>query len=104
MIRRPTDVARTVTLFPCTALYRSHRPDVGLGSVTAGGVAAVGVEGDGQEVILQVRMLDAGAAADEAAVLEVAGGAEAGAEEKPVDADQRLVPRDRKSTRLNSSH
>src|SRR3546814_3919807 len=75
------------------AALRAHRPDVGLEAVTAGGVAAVVVHGDGQEVILQVRMLDAGAAADEAAGLGVAGGAEAGPAEKTVDADQRLVPR-----------
>src|SRR3546814_3955301 len=75
------------------AALRAHRPDVGLEAVTAGGVAAVVVHGDGQEVILQVRMLDAGAAADEAAGLEVAGGAAAGPEEKPGDAEQRLVPR-----------
>src|SRR3546814_3424670 len=42
------------------AALRAHRPDVGLEAVTAGGVAAVVVHGDGQEVILQVRMLDAG--------------------------------------------
>ena len=39
-------------------------------------------------MILQVRMLDACMAADEAAGLEMVGGAETGAEEGPLDADQ----------------
>ena len=65
---------------------------MGLEAVSARGTAAVVVHGDRQEVILQVRVLDTGAAADEAARLEVAGGAQALAEEHPVDADLQLVP------------
>src|SRR3546814_15515759 len=119
MMGLPPSTSRTETLFPYTEFYRyqvvgegarrrrgvgrlkrhlaaarrEQRPDVGLEAVTAGGVAGGVGHGDGQEVILQVRMLDAGAAADEAGGLEVAGGAAAGPEEKPVDAAQRLVSR-----------
>ena len=48
------------------------------------GRAAVIARRDRQEVILQVGMLDAGMAADEAAGLEMVGGAETGAEERPL--------------------
>ena len=49
--------------------------------------------GDGQKVILQAGMLDAGAAADEAAGLEMIGRAGAGAEEGPLHADEELAQR-----------
>src|SRR3546814_16718238 len=44
-------------------------------------------------MVVQARVRDAGAWADEAGGLEVAGGAEAGLEEDPGDADHRLGPR-----------
>src|SRR5262245_15630936 len=66
---------------------------MGLEAMTRLRRAAVVARRDRQEVILQVRMLDAGAAADEAAGLEMVGRTDAAAEECPLDADQQLAQR-----------
>src|SRR5690625_186422 len=71
----------------------AHGAYMSLKTVAFYRVAAVIVHRDRQEVVLQVRVLDAGAAADEAARLEVAGGAWTLFEEQPSCADPRLVPR-----------
>ena len=66
---------------------------MGLIAMAFGLLAAVIGGRDGQEVILQIGMLDAGMAADEAAGLEMVGGARAAAEEGPLHADQELAQR-----------
>ena len=72
------------------ARFRAHRPHVGLEAVALGGGLAVVAHGEGQEVVLDVRVLHAGAGADEAAGFEVVGGAEAIPEQEPARADQAL--------------
>ena len=64
---------------------------MGLEAVGLGGVAAVVAHGDGQEVVLDVGPGELFITADEAAGLEVVGGAQAGALEHPFDADGGLV-------------
>src|SRR5882724_12249080 len=75
------------------AAGRPHRADMGLETVARLTRTAVIAGRNRQEMILQVRMLDAGMAADESSGLEMIGGAENGAEERPLDADQELSQR-----------
>ncbi len=69
---------------------RAHRAHVRLEAVLVDLLPAVVGDRDRQEVVLQVRVLHAGAAADEAAGLEVIGRAEARPEQQPFDADGAL--------------
>src|SRR6185312_393307 len=75
------------------AACRSHRADMSLEAMPRLSRAAVVTRRDRQEVILEVGMLDADMAADETAGLEMVGGTESGAEERPLDADQELPQR-----------
>ena len=70
---------------------------MGLIAMAGLGLAAVVGGCDGQEVILQIGMLDARLAADEAAGLELVAGPRPGAEEGPFHADQKLAQRDSSS-------
>ena len=86
---------------------RAHRADVRLEAVLIHLFLAVVRDRDRQEVVLEVGVADARAAADEAARLEMIGGAEPRAEEKPLDADPahrqqvlRRVERDRLRARV----
>ncbi|KAG1179661.1 hypothetical protein G6F35_016215 [Rhizopus arrhizus] len=73
------------------AAGRAHRADVHLEAVCLDRVGAVVVDRHRQEVVLQVRPVELGVAADEAAGLELVAGADAGAQEQPLGADRRLV-------------
>ncbi len=82
---------------------RSHRPDVGLEAVARIGIAAVIIDRDRQEMILQVWVLDARRRADEAAGLELVRGADAAPQEQPVGADPKLISRVSPSRRARSA-
>ncbi len=84
-----------------------HRADVRLEAVLVDLVLAVVADRDRQEVVLQVGMLDAGAAPDEAAGFEMVGRAESLAQQQPFEADGahgdeilRRVQRDRLRARV----
>ena len=53
------------------------------------GLSVVG-DGAGQEMILDIRVLNAGTRADETGGFKVIGGAETGLEQQPLQADQPL--------------
>ncbi|MNV82020.1 hypothetical protein D3C71_1757310 [compost metagenome] len=65
---------------------------MGLEAVLPDRVAAVVIDRHRQEVVLDIRPLELGAGADEAAGLELVAGAGALAEQQPLGADRRLVP------------
>src|SRR5208282_5558106 len=73
---------------PAAAL-RAHRPDMGLEAVLPGERRAVVGDRHRQEMELDVGMADARARADEAAGLEMIGGAEAASAGQPIEADPR---------------
>src|SRR3546814_16352770 len=85
MIRRPPRSTRTDTLFPYTTLFRSHDR------------RAEGQEGPGRDQLDIARHLDRRAFAAEEE-------RERGAVEDQEQDDEHAGHRDRKSTRLNSSH
>jgi hypothetical protein len=73
-----------------TARLGPHRADMNLEAVSAGGRLAVVGNGARQEMILDVRVLDAGARADETGAFEMVGCAKAGLEQQPLQPDQAL--------------
>ncbi len=75
------------------ARLRAHRPDMRLEAVRLGRGLAVVAHGGRDEMILDVGVVDAGRRAHEGCRLEMVGGAEAGLEEQPFGADQRLGER-----------
>src|SRR3546814_14742218 len=104
MILRPPRATRTDTLFPYTTLFRSEWAGEALEDVRGSDVACFSViEPDDNErmiVVLQCRLHDA--AARENLRKRVAATVR-----RTCGADCRVVlvpPKDRKSTRLNSSH
>ena len=70
---------------------RAHGAHMGLEAVGVHRVAAVVVNRDRQEMVLDVRPLEALVGADETARLELVAGARAGAQEQPLRPDGRLV-------------
>ena len=74
------------------AALRLVGADVDLEAVALERGLAVVAHGRGQEVVLDVRPLDAGPGADEGAGFEVVGGAEAVLEQDPARPDQELGP------------
>ena len=71
------------------AALRPHRPDMRLEAVLAGQRRAVIGDRHRQEMELNVGVANAGARADEAARLEMVGGAEAAPAHQPLGADER---------------
>ncbi len=71
---------------------RAHGAHVGLEAVDLDRVAAVVVDGHGQEVVLDVGPVERVRGADETARLKVVGGTDAAVEEQPLCADGGLVP------------
>src|SRR3546814_14574622 len=90
IIRRPPRSTRTDTLFPYTTLFRSDRPHAGdLGREIAIGLdlaALVGFQSD----LVERETIGVGLATDR--------------HEHAIGGDRLRLLRDRKSTRLNSSH
>ena len=75
-----------------TTGWRAHGTHVCLEAVLFHTVGAVVVNGDRQEVVLDVRPLEFRASADETTSLELVAGADTGAVEQPLGTDGRLVP------------
>src|SRR3712207_8001656 len=90
MIRRPP----RSTLFPYTTLFRSRDKQVRLDLETARGVVLFGVSDEGS-VPADLR---------ERALTEAARAVIASGDQELTNAIRRVAPKDRKSTRLNSSH
>src|SRR3546814_7017139 len=114
MIRRPPRSTRTDTLFPYTTLFRSDPQQVG--DVAAGhrdrvadhlGLTIADVlqhhEGPPRAFELVEQALLVPGLGTEELVLELRDGLEIGDHGRP-DAHETAFGRDRKSTRLNSSH
>ena len=76
-----------------TAAVGAHRTDMRLETVLRSAARSIVGHGHGQEVVLEIRVANAGAAADEAAGLEMVGRPESGAREQPPRADPSLGER-----------
>src|SRR3546814_5768037 len=104
MIRRPPRSTRTDTLFPYTTLFRSDRAGGQLHAVADDVV----LEGQDVERVLGLQRLEAALRHREGilAELHLAGVVELEHREidDPAEAEGVLLQKDRKSTRLNSSH
>src|SRR3546814_14452204 len=100
MIRRPPTSTRTDTLFPYTTLFRSGVGEVGLeaGAQLLESLLLIAEEGEGRRVAVLV-----GIALVERGVF-VAGPVEHGNLRIRCRGGPRRQGKDRKSTRLNSSH
>src|SRR3546814_14499096 len=105
MIRRPPESTRTDTLFPYTTLFRSRRAQL-----VAGGIAQIGeIDGASFGRMADARRVFRGrpAAGDPGGVpgIDRIGRRREESQSMPVAAGGGFaVDRDRKSTRLNSSH